>query len=82
MHDLTVKDLAKPDIVFQIGVEPCRIDILTSISGVTFEDAWSNKMTVEIDGMMLPVIGLNDLITNKRASGRPKDLADLAALES
>ena len=72
MSQLTVHDFSTPDIVFQIGVAPHRIDILTSISGVDFELAWSNKMLVAIDGLTVPVIGRSELLANKRASGRPK----------
>ena len=74
-------DLSKPGVVFQIGVEPSRIDILTSVSGVDFESAWSNRLSIEIDGLMLPVIGRKDLIANKLACGRPKDIADATALD-
>ena len=52
----------------------------TEISGVTFDQAWPSRMTVAIEGLMVPVIGRDDLLRNKAASGRPKDLADLAAL--
>jgi predicted nucleotidyltransferase len=82
MHDLTVEDLSTPGIVFQIGIEPSRIDILTSISGVQFDDAWERRMNIELEGLSIPVIGRNDLITNKRAIGRPKDIADAETLDS
>lgn len=81
LHDLTVEELSKPEIVFQIGVVPCRIDILTTISGVSFEDAWPGRHTATVDGRELPVIGRAELLQNKRASGRPKDLGDAALLE-
>jgi len=81
LDDLTIEDLARPGIVFQIGVEPSRIDILTAISGVEFQHAWKNRMSVEIDSMQLCVIGRADLIVNKRACGRPKDIADAEALD-
>jgi hypothetical protein len=57
LHDLTIDDLATPGIVFQIGVEPCRIDILTTISGVQFESAWNRRLSIEIDGVAIFVIG-------------------------
>lgn len=82
LHDLTVDDLAKPGMVFQIGVEPSRIDILTAISGVTFDDAWENRLLIELDNIKLHVIGRADLIANKRACGRPKDIADAESLDS
>ena len=79
--DLTLADLAAPDVVFQIGVAPRRIDVLTSIDGVTFDQAWPQRLTVEMEGLAIPVIGRAHLIENKRAAGRPKDLADLTWLE-
>ena len=81
LHDLTVDDLATPGMVFQIGVEPSRIDILTAITGVAFDDAWENRLFIELDDIKLNVIGRDDLIVNKRASGRPKDIADAETLD-
>ena len=81
LHDLTVDDLATPGMVFQIGVEPSRIDILTAISGVAFDDAWENRLFIELDDIKLNVIGRDDLIVNKRACGRPKDIADAETLD-
>ena len=81
LHDLTVDDLATPGIVFQIGVEPSRIDILTAITGVAFDDAWENRLFIELDDIKLNVIGRDDLIVNKRACGRPKDIADAETLD-
>ena len=80
LSDLSREDLQQDDIVFQIGVPPSRIDLLTSISGVTFDDAWAGRLEVQIEGLVVPVLGRAALIANKRASGRPKDIADLAAL--
>lgn len=68
-------------MVFQIGVPLVRIDILTKIDGVVFEDAWSNRTIVEWDGLKIPIIGLTDLIKNKRSTGRTKELADAGQLE-
>jgi len=82
LHDLTRADLIAPDVVFQIGVVPCRIDILTSVSGVAFDEAWTSRMTVEIEGQEVSVLGRGALLKNKRSAGRPKDLADAAWLES
>ncbi len=81
MSQVTKADFTEPDVVFQVGVAPRRIDLLTSISGVGFEDAWARRHTIEVDGLRLYALGREDLIVNKRASGRPKDLADLAWLE-
>lgn len=81
LFDLTEEDLVCEETVFQIGIPPQRIDILTGITGVDFESAWNRRMGVSVDGVRLEFIGRADLIANKRATGRPKDLADLAYLE-
>lgn len=80
LEDLTVADLATPDVVYQIGVPPARIDILTSITGVTFEEGWASRITTAVGDLGVPVLGRDCLIQNKRAAGRPRDLADLADL--
>jgi hypothetical protein len=81
LFDLTVDDLLREDTVFQIGRPPARIDILSGISGVRFEQAWANRLTVRLAGLDVPVLGREDFIANKRASARPKDLTDLALLD-
>lgn len=81
LHDLTVEDLTSADLVFQIGVIPNRIDILTSLTGAEFPEAWGRRRTIELSGLQIPVLGREDLLRNKRALGRPRDLADLAELE-
>jgi predicted nucleotidyltransferase len=78
---LTNADLMTPGLIFQIGVAPRRIDVITSIDGVGFDEAWAARSEVTVEGISLTVIGREDLIRNKRAAGRPKDLADLALLE-
>jgi hypothetical protein len=78
---LTIEDLHTPNNIYQIGVAPERIDFLTSISGVDFDEAWANRTEDQINGIHVAVIGREQLIKNKRASGRPKDLADVAWLE-
>ena len=80
LFDLTVDDLSKPDTVFQLGLPPCRIDILSSISGVEFNDAWPRRLEVTIAGLPVGVIGRSDFIANKKACGRPKDLMDIDLL--
>ena len=72
LHDLTAGDLASPDVVFQIGLPPRRIDILTSITGVAFDQAWDDRTEVSYDDVRCPVIGRDALITNKLALARPK----------
>ena len=75
--DPDLLNLTRPDVVFQIGIVPRRIDLLTSIAGVDFEMAWRNRSPVEIEGMEVPVLGRKELILNKRAVGRTRDLADM-----
>jgi len=77
---VTRADLGRPDQVVQVGLPPRRIDILTSISGLGFEDAWPDRVTHETEGLAVPFLGRAALVRNKRASGRAKDLADLEAL--
>ncbi len=81
LSELTLDDLRTPDLVFQIGVAPRRIDILTSIDGVQFGEAWPYRKDIEIEGLTVAVIGRSQLIQNKKAVGRPQDLADVAWLE-
>jgi hypothetical protein len=80
LYDLTLEDLSRPDVVFQIGLVPNRIDLLTSISGVDFEEAWKNHIFVEIEDLEVAVLGRAELIRNKRAVGRARDLADIEEL--
>ncbi len=82
MHKIKESDFAAPSVVFQIGIPPSRIDILTVVSGLDFDSAWANRIALTIEGVTIPVIGLSDLITNKRAAGRPRNLADITALET
>jgi hypothetical protein len=68
-------------VVFQIGVPPRRIDLITSIDAVTFDEAWRDRKEIEVEGHPLSVVSFDHLLRNKRACGRPKDLADAAWLE-
>lgn len=80
LHDLTPVDLATPGVVFQIGVAPIRIDVLTAIDGVTFEEAWPSRVASRFGGQRVFVLSRDHLIRNKRASGRLQDLADVERL--
>ncbi|QDU65295.1 hypothetical protein [Engelhardtia mirabilis] len=82
LGQLTVEDLVSIDVVYQIGLPPRRIDVLTSIDGVEFGEAWRDRLTVELGAVEVPVISREHLIRNKRAVGRPQDVADVAWLES
>lgn len=76
----TRDDLLSEDHVFQIGLPPRRIDLLTGISGVGFAEAWAGHVVSRVAGLDIPFIGREALVRNKRAAGRAKDLADLEAL--
>jgi hypothetical protein len=78
--DIAESDFTLPDIVAQLGLPPNRIDILTGLSGVTFAEAWPDRVEAEIDGIRVPFLGRDALIKNKRASGRKRDLGDIEAL--
>ena len=77
---ITAAELARPGIVYQIGLPPRRIDIMTALSGVTFDDVWVSRVTAEVDGRTVAFIGRAALLKNKEATGRPKDIADVARL--
>jgi hypothetical protein len=82
LHNLTKEDLQKEGTIFQIGVAPRRIDIITAASGLQFEHAYQNSVLVNIDGIYVRIPSIDDLIINKKSTGRTKDLADAEALES
>jgi hypothetical protein len=71
---------AKPDRMATLGRPPLRIDVMTSISGVSFRDAWRGRLRVRLDGIQIGFLGRREFIRNKAASGRPKDLLDIALL--
>jgi len=81
--DLGVKraDLEAPEVVVQLGLPPRRIDLLTTLTGLSFDAAWEERALHRVGMVDVPFLGREQLIANKRAMGRPKDLADLAALE-
>jgi len=81
LGDLSTSDFQTEGIIFQIGVAPRRIDIITSVDGLAFDDAFLHSMAVTIDGLEIRIPSIPDLIINKRASGRIKDLADVEMLE-
>lgn len=73
---VTEADFTEAGMVYQIGVPPRRIDLLTSISGIDFQSAWDGRIESEIGGVAISVLSREHLLKNKLASGRPKDLAD------
>ena len=74
-------DFQTPDMVVQIGVAPRRIDLVTGVSGLEFEEASRNASVKQIDGIHVRILSMQDLIRNKLASGRPEDLEDAKALQ-
>jgi predicted nucleotidyltransferase len=74
-------DLLKEDAVIQLGYPPLRIDLLTNIDGVYFEECYPNRKSITIDGLIVDFIGYTDLIKNKKASGRNQDLGDIDNLK-
>jgi hypothetical protein len=78
--EATRRDLEAPGMVVQLGLPPRRIDLITAISGVDFVDAWPSRVSHSVGGFEVPFIGRLELVRNKRATGRLKDLADLEAL--
>lgn len=77
---LKATDFAEADQVVQLGVAPNRIDILTGLTALKFNEAWAKRIDVEIDGLMLPVLDRESFCVNKKALGRNKDLADIEDL--
>ncbi|MGQ0625854.1 MAG: DUF6036 family nucleotidyltransferase [Sporichthyaceae bacterium] len=77
---ITAQDLLDPTVIVMMGHPPKRIDVIATIDGVEFDDCWPNRLEVELGGLPVPFIGLADFIANKRASGRPQDLADIDAV--
>jgi hypothetical protein len=73
-------DVCRPGIVFQMGLPPFRIDVLTELSGLTFAEAWPGRTRAAFGPLMVDVIGRDAFIKNKRATGRAKDLGDIEAL--
>jgi hypothetical protein len=80
-HSIAGADFTRDDLVYQIGLPPRRIDLLTGISGVSFEEALKTALTLELAGLQVPFLGRDALLINKRASGREKDLLDVKLLE-
>ena len=81
LSDLTADDLSRKDTIFQIGLPPLRIDIITSIDGVEFADAWPDRLETMFGGVPALVISRRHLITNKKTAARLQDLADVQNLE-
>lgn len=81
-HGVALADFEVPGNVYQVGLPPRRIDLMTGLSGVEFDDAWASRVEIELEGMSVPFLGLEVLRRNKSATGRDKDLLDLRLLNS
>jgi hypothetical protein len=80
LGELSPEDMQKEGVIFQIGVAPRRIDILTSVDGLQFDEAFAHSEIIEIEGIPVDVLSRADLIKNKQSTGRLKDLADVESL--
>ncbi len=81
-HGVATSDFCRAGTVYQIGLPPRRIDILTEISGVGFDAVWADRVYVTVDGLSLPFIERGALLMNKRAAARDKDLIDVRLLQA
>lgn len=79
---LTPSDFLEEGVVVQLGYPPKRIDILTAIDGVEFQECWERRAEIVVDAVRVPFISAEDLIANKKAAGRPQDVADVSALNA
>lgn len=79
-HGLGPEDFATPGAVYQMGLPPVRIDVLTRVDGVGFDEAWADRLVGQVGGLTLAFLGRRTLVRNKRAAGRPKDLQDVLLL--
>jgi|KBSSwiStaDraftv2_1062776.scaffolds.fasta_scaffold714025_1 hypothetical protein len=82
LSDLTVDDLSRKETIFQIGLPPLRIDVITDVDGVEFEEAWPDRLEASFGGVPAFVISRHHLITNKKTAARLQDLADVQQLEA
>ncbi len=81
LRDVREDDFATPGVVYQMGVPPGRIDVLTQLTGVTFAEAWPGRIEQRVANLLVPVIGRDEFVRNKRATGRAKDLGDIEDLD-
>jgi len=79
--NITNESFTDPELIYQIGIAPNRIDIIMEIAGVEFSDAWKNRVDSTYDNVPIHILGKSDLIKAKKATGRPQDLIDIERLE-
>ena len=82
LQNITIKDFSTSGTIFQIGVIPRRIDIINSIDGVTFEDAYRDRVIIEIESISIPILSKDNMIKNKNSTGRAKDKVDAETLKN
>jgi hypothetical protein len=82
VEDLRAEDLVQPRRMLQMGVEPVQIHVMSAISGVTWDEAWGDRVIARLGTHEVSILGRTSFLRNKRASGRPKDLADIDAISS
>lgn len=81
LHGMDIEEFAKPRYGLHIGVPPGRIDLMTTLKGVSFEQAWANRVSDDLSGIPVQVIGRDELLRNKSIVARPKDLADIDSIQ-
>ena len=81
MKSVTVEDFTNPELVFQIGIEPHRIDIMMHVKGLEFSQAWANRVEAKFEDVAILLVSKEDLLISKTAAGRPQDLIDAAQLK-
>jgi len=81
LEQIDEADFSRPGVVYQLGVAPGRIDILTELTGLTFEEAWPGRLRHPFGDVQADFIGRETFLRNKRATGRAKDLGDIEGLE-
>jgi hypothetical protein len=81
LSEISEADLSRPGVVFQLGVVPARIDIVTELTGLSFEEAWPGRVRHPFGPLPVDFIGRDSFIRNKRATGRAKDLGDIEGME-
>ena len=82
LKDISVADFANKNLVYQIGVEPVRVDIIMGISGIGFNQAWRQRSISMVDGIKINIIGIKELIELKKRAGRQMDIVDIINLQS